>query len=130
MDKQAAIDLILETENLTDGLEDEDAKWLLDWGINFVPDLTGKSPDEQTAGARLSQLMAVMRKINQIVADRQDVPAEELAESITGLAEAYDRTFGGVRPLASKAALALAASLSGQTPRQAMQSLIQAIQSV
>jgi len=33
MDRQTAIDRITETENLTDGLEDDDANWLLDWEI-------------------------------------------------------------------------------------------------
>jgi hypothetical protein len=31
MDRQTAIDRITEPENLTDGLEDDDANWLLDW---------------------------------------------------------------------------------------------------
>jgi hypothetical protein len=128
MDKQAAIDRILETENLTDGLEDEDAKWLLDWGVNYVPALIGKLSDEDAAGAKVNQLMAVMRKINQIVADRQDAAAEDLAEAITGLAEAYAQAFGSARPLASEAALNMAASLSAKTARQAIQALIEAVQ--
>lgn len=130
MDKQAAIDRILETENLTDGLEDEDAKWLLDWGINHVPALIGNSTDEQVAGVKVNQLMAVIRKINQIVADRQDASGVDLAEAITSLAEVYAQAFGRARPLASEAALSLAASLSVRTPRQAMQALIEAVQPV
>lgn len=130
MDEQAAIDRILETENLTDGLEDEDARWLLDWGINYVPALIGKLSDEDAASAKVNQLMAVMRKINQIVADRQDATAEDLADPITGLAGAYAQAFGSARPFGSGAALDLAASLSERTARQAMQALIEAVQPV
>ena len=128
MDKQTAIDRILETENLTDGLEDEDANWLLDWGIHYVPILIGELQDEDAAGAKLNQLMAVMRKINQIVADRQDATAEDLAEAITGLVRAYAQAFGSARPLSSEEALNLAASLSIRPARQAMQAIIEAVQ--
>jgi hypothetical protein len=128
MDKQAAIDRILETENLTDGLEDEDAHWLLDWGIHTLPILIGEVEDDDIAGEKLNQLMAVMRKINQTVADRQDAAAEDLAEVITGLGRAYAQAFGSARPLTSEEALNLAASLSMLPVRQAMQAIIEAVQ--
>jgi hypothetical protein len=128
MNNQAAIDRILETENLTDGLEDQDARWLLDWGINNLPALIGKLQDEDAAGAKVNQLMAVMRKINQIVADRQNVPVKDLAEAITGLVKAYAQAFDNARPLTSEDALNLAANLSNRTPRQAMQAIIETIQ--
>jgi hypothetical protein len=128
MDKQAVIDRILETENLTDGLEDEDAHWLLDWGIHKVPILIDKLPEDDAAGAKLNQLMAVMRKINQIVADRQDAAAEDLAEAITDLDKAYAQAFGSARLITSQEALNLAANLSIQPTRQAMQAIIETIQ--
>jgi hypothetical protein len=127
MDKQAAIDRILETENLTDGLEDDDANWLLNWGINFLPALIGELEDEEAAGVKVNELMAVMRKINQITADRA-AAAEDLAEAIAGFAEAYARAFGGARPLTPQDAVALAASLAAQPSRQAMLALIETVQ--
>jgi tRNA splicing ligase len=128
MDKQAVIDRILETENLTDGLEDEDAHWLLDWGIHNAPILIDKLPEDDAAGAKLNQLMAVMRKINQIVSDRQDAATEDLAEAITGLVTVYAQAFGCARLITSQEALDLAASLSSRPARQAMQAIIETIQ--
>ncbi len=128
MDHQAAVDRILETENLTDGLEDDEANWLLNWGIGYLPALIGALEDEEAAGAKVNELMAVMRKINQIVADREAAASADLAEAIMDLAVAYARAFGSVRPLDSKAALNLAAILSAQPARQAMQALIETLQ--
>jgi hypothetical protein len=128
MDKQAAIDRILETENLTNGLEDEVANWLLDWGIKLVPDLIGGLQDEDAAGKKVNQLMAVMRKINQIVADREAAAVEDLAKAITSLAKAYSQAFGAARPLKPGEARSLAASLAAQPSRQAILALIAAIQ--
>jgi hypothetical protein len=54
MDRQTAIDRITETENLTDGLEDDDANWLLDWGIARVDGLVTGIADEDAAGEKLS----------------------------------------------------------------------------
>jgi hypothetical protein len=78
MDPQAAIDRILETENLTDGLEDNDANWLLDWGINSLPALIGEMEDEDAAGTKVNDLMSVMRKINQNTADRETADPQEI----------------------------------------------------
>jgi hypothetical protein len=128
MDKQAAIDRILETENLTDGLEDEDANWLLNWGINYLPALIGELEDEEAAGVKVNELMAVMRKINQITADRADAAAEDLAEAILGFAEAYAQAFGSTQPLTAQDAVGLAASLAAQPSRQAMLALIETVQ--
>ena len=128
MDKQAAIDRILETENLTDGLEDKDADWLLNWGINYLPALIGELEDEDAAGTKVNELMAVMRKINRITADRAAAAAEDLAEAIVGLAEAYARAFGSTQPLTPEAALGLASSLAAQPSRQAMLALIETVQ--
>jgi hypothetical protein len=129
MDKQAAIDRILETENLTDGLEDDDAKWLLDWGIGFLPALIGELEDEDAAGAKVNELMAVMRQINQIVADRNAASPEDLADAVVALAEAHARAFGGNRPLKPEDPSKLAALLAAQPSRQAMLALIAAVQS-
>jgi hypothetical protein len=128
MNNQAAIDRILETENLTDGLEDQDARWLLDWGINNLPALIGNLQDEDAAGAKVNELMAVMRKINQIVADRQIAPVKDLVEAFTDLVKSYAQAFDNARPLTSEDALNLAANLSNRTARQAMQAIIETVQ--
>ncbi len=94
MDRQTAIDRITETENLTDGLEDDDANWLLDWGIAQVDGLVTGIKDEDAAGEKLNQLMAVMRTLNQIAADRAAKPPDALAGDIRTFLERYQQAFG------------------------------------
>ena len=94
MDRQTAIDRITETENLTDGLEDDDANWLLDWGIAQVDGLVTGIKDEDAAGEKLNQLMSVMRTLNQIAADRAAKPPDALAGDIRTFLERYQQAFG------------------------------------
>ena len=94
MDRQTAIDRITETENLTDGLEDDDANWLLDWGIAHVDGLVTGIKDEDAAGEKLNQLMSVMRTLNQIAADRAAKPPDALAGDIRTFLERYQQAFG------------------------------------
>jgi hypothetical protein len=110
MDRQTAIDRITETENLTDGLEDDDANWLLDWGIAHVDGLVTGIKDEDAAGEKLNQLMSVMRTLNQIAADRAAKPPDALAGDIRTFLERYQQTFG-----APKAAPPTAAPAASQT---------------
>lgn len=94
MDRQTAIDRITETENLTDGLEDDDANWLLDWGIAQVDGLVTGIKDEDAAGEKLNQLMSVMRTLNQIAADRAAKSPDALASDISTFLERYQQAFG------------------------------------
>jgi hypothetical protein len=94
MDRQIAIDRITETENLTDGLEDDDANWLLDWGIGHVDGLVTGIADEDAAGDKLNQLMAVMRTLNQIASNRAAKPPDALAADIRTFLERYQQAFG------------------------------------
>jgi len=94
MDRQIAIDRITETENLTDGLEDDDANWLLNWGIAHVDGLVTGIKDEDAAGEKLNQLMAVMRTLNQIASDRAAKPAGALAADVRTFLERYQLAFG------------------------------------
>ncbi len=126
MDKQTAIDRLLETENLTDGLEDDDAGWLLDWGIRSVADLAPK-PGGEIPGTKVNELMALMREISRILAGRESAASGDLARAITGLAGAYARAFGRARRLSPDEAAGLAAGLPHQPTRQALQALIGAI---
>ena len=118
MEEQAAIDRILETENLTDGLEDDDANWLLDWGINLAPGLIGGLDDEELAGTQVNRLMAVMRKLNTLVADRQARPAEELSGLLADLASSYRLAFGQASPSDQQDGVQPAAQIEGQAEAQ------------
>jgi hypothetical protein len=104
MDRQTAIDRITETENLTDGLEDDDANWLLDWGIAQVDGLVTGIKDEDAAGEKLNQLMSVMRTLNQIAADRAAKAPDALAGDIRTFIERYQQAFGAPKAATPTAA--------------------------
>src|SRR5829696_3453603 len=94
MDEEIAKERILETANLTDGLADDEANWLIDWGIGHIHTLIGSIADDEVAGKKIINLMAIMRTLNQIVADRAAKPAATLAEDIRTYMTDYAQVFG------------------------------------
>jgi mitochondrial fission protein ELM1 len=124
LNEETAIERITETENLTDGLEDDDANWLLDWGISHVHDLICNVKDDEVAGAKINALMAVMRKLNQIAADRAAKPPKALAEDIQKFTALYAKAFGKAHKLNSQDYEQAASAIQKQSPREAMQVLI------
>jgi hypothetical protein len=105
MDKQIFVDRILETENLTDELEDDDANWLIDWGIGQLDGILDGLEDEEAAGERVTDLMAVMRKINRISGAYASKSQETLVEALAELKEVYNQVFhpGGETSFAPQA---------------------------
>ena len=93
MDKEHFIEQILETENLTDALDDNDASWLLDWGIGKLDTVLQGITDRETAGRRVSALMAVMRKMNAIVGSYPDKESHTLEEDLAVLQDLFDAAF-------------------------------------
>ncbi len=94
MDKERFTERILETENLTDELEDADANWLLDWGIARLDAVLLGVKDEETAGNRVNALMAVMRKINRITGSYTSQSPQALAEDLAALHDLFAAAFG------------------------------------
>jgi hypothetical protein len=90
MFNQLAIDRITETENLTDNLDDDTAEWLINWGIESARKLIGSSTDKEVADVTINRIMAIMRKLNKIGANYQNVQLEELSS----FTEAYNKAFG------------------------------------
>ncbi len=125
MDQQIAVDRILETENLTANLEDPDANWLLNWGISHVPRLIGHIEDDEAAGAKVNELMAVMRKLNQIAGESAEKPTEELDKDIKELAALYRKAFGEIRMLGADDFKRAAGELRKKSPLETMQFLIE-----
>ncbi len=120
---------ILETENLTDELEDDEANWLLDWGVARLDDVLGDIDDEEAAGNQVNALMAVIRKVNRITGSYSDKDPESLAQELIALAELHRQAFGQH----AAAFLILqpeidAARLGGLTPRQVVEFLTQGTQ--
>ncbi len=129
MDAQEAIERITETENLTDGLEDDDADWLLNWGIKLVPEVLQRAgKDKDAAGNAVNSLMAIIRSINKITSDREFMTADALTTDILALADQYAATFGTTNTLEPEALEKAAAAIHKATPHDAIQHLINLVQ--
>ncbi len=94
MEKQPFIDRILETENLSDELQDADANWLLNWGINQLDVVLKDTNDLETAGAKTNGLMAVMRKINRICGSYANKLPADLSQDLVALQLLHNAAFG------------------------------------
>lgn len=94
MDSKLYVDRILENENLTDELEDDDARVLLDWGIRQLERALAGIEEDNPASARCTALMAVMRKINGLVGGRSRISEEVYLRTISGLDASYAETMG------------------------------------
>ena len=93
MDTERYIERILETENLTDALDDDDASWLLDWGIGKLDGLLQSVTDQATADRRAGALMAVMRKMNAIAGSYADKDPQSLAQDLAALQDLFAAAF-------------------------------------
>ncbi len=82
MEIQPFIDRMLEVENLTDNLEDKDAKRLLDWGIHWLPKALEGQVDADAAGDKANQLMGLLRKLNRLAPDGQSMSQDDIDEVI------------------------------------------------
>lgn len=124
MDEKLAIERISETENLTDGLDDDDANWLLQWGTSRVGKLIAGIADDDAAGEKVNQLMAVMRSLNAIATDRAAETPAQLGESIQTLHDQYSAAFGSAAPHSEDEIAQLSGALSTLTARDAIQRLL------
>jgi phosphatidylserine/phosphatidylglycerophosphate/cardiolipin synthase-like enzyme len=124
MDTHIAVERILETENLTDALDDDDATWLLNWGTLRVGALIAGLDDEDEAGAKVNHLLAVMRSLNALAGEHATTSLQTLAVQIRTLRERYAAAFGSASPLGDAAISRLAAALSAMAPREVMQTLL------
>ena len=126
MDKQPFIERMLELENLTDELEDEEASWLLEWGTSQMESVLAGIEDSETAGNRANALMAVMRKINRIAGSYKDKDPHSLAVELADLGLLCQQAFGpaGGQAQIKPAALDEAAQkLARLTTQQALEFL-------
>jgi len=130
MDRQHFIDRILETENLTDELEDAEANTLLKWGIGQLDKVLLDIVDEEKAGERVNTLMAVMRKINRMIGSRNTKNHSDLAADFFDLNSLCSSSFKDV-PIIKAAAsdaddcIEAARHLAKQVPSEALDFLIQ-----
>jgi len=90
--RRLAIEMVLESESLTDDLQDEEAEILLDWGMAqaeaYALD-TQEIADEEEARLAIDQgvkmVRRAMRFINDLVAERMDLSDVEMVENLLQL---------------------------------------------
>ncbi|HZU86711.1 MAG TPA: hypothetical protein VFF78_04470 [Anaerolineaceae bacterium] len=129
MNLQTLIERILESENLTDGLEDAEANLLINWGVARLPEAVQSAGSTRSAGSKTNHLMALMRTVNQLVADRKALPPEELDSSLKTLGERFQRAFG--RPIPAQDLTRrqeIAGQLAQMTDQEAVNFLLQLMQ--
>jgi hypothetical protein len=119
IDPQILIDRMLENENLTDNLDDEDADWLLDWGADRLREL-GDSETMEAAEEKAGALMKFMRGLNRLAGGLPGVDPADLA----ALLEHYAAALGAHRATGEADLQEAAAHLSNLPPREALEYLI------
>jgi hypothetical protein len=124
MDRQKAIERILESEDLTDNLDDDAADWLLNWATSKVDTLLSVTAQSEQSDEKVNQLMRVMRQLNQMMADYADAAAEEMAPEIETFLAQYAETFGITRAQTAEDYQQVAADISEKQPTEAIQALI------
>jgi hypothetical protein len=120
-DPQLYIDRLLEAENLTGDLIDEDATWLLDWGVQQLKGMAAETSDPEALGQKSGALMKFMRGLNRIGGGLPHLDPAGLPP----LAESYALAFGSSRTADEAACAQAAAQLTSLPPRQAMEFLIE-----
>jgi hypothetical protein len=125
MDEKIFVERILENENLTSNLVDDDANWLLNWGTSQVKGLVQGIGDVDVAGEKVNALMAVMRKMNRMVGEGDWPSVDELVPELEALAELSAQAFGTPQNMSTTEWEAVANRLVQMTPPQALQFLVE-----
>ena len=119
IDPQILIERMLENENLTEDLDDEDADWLLDWGADRLRELSD-SETMEAAEEKAGALMKFIRGLNRLAGGLPGVDPADLA----ALLEHYAMALGSSRAAGQVEIEDAAASISSLTPREALEYLI------
>jgi len=80
MNRQLFVDRILEIENLTNNLGDDDADRLLNWGLSQVDGLIKHIASNEEADNKINQLIGVMRDINSLAGDLVSVKPDAMVD--------------------------------------------------
>ena len=122
MDEEIFKSRLLETENLTDNLEDDDANTLLDWGVSQIGGVIG---NPLTAGERVNGLMAVLRKINHLVPDLGIKSPQEVSAALADLAKTAESAFQWMPPAGGADLQNLTERLRSASTPEAIQILLE-----
>jgi len=121
VDRQVLIDRLLESENLTDNLEDEDANVLIKWGIAQIDHLVKDVNDDETAWMKITHLTSLMRQVNSIAGNPSTVSQEKLLN----LLEQYTQTFDKAHQISEDERKAVTEKLSQMQPGEAVKYLLE-----
>ena len=121
MDRQLYVDRLLESENLTDNLEDKEANDLLTWGIAHIDGLINGAASADEAGEKVNRLMAVMRGLNSLAGD----PHRMTADALLDLLDRYKQLAGGAVQVDVNKVRSLIERVSTAAPGQALAHLIE-----
>jgi hypothetical protein len=91
--KQLAAEMVLDSESLTDDLEDAAAKRLLDWGLAQAEHMATQATD-QDLDRSVSGIRRLIKRVNNLVADRAVLTDDELAAELSDLATLAGQTIG------------------------------------
>ena len=96
--RQRASEMILSASSLTDELTDDEARPLIDWGVRQAEAAADDLAQASQAGGaqavqrpgdvlaeRLEAVRRIMKRMNRLVARRQEIPAEEVQEELQRL---------------------------------------------
>ena len=127
MDRQSFIDRMLETENLTDQLEDDDANILLDWGIGQIDNLLEDiDNDEELAGTRINNLMDFMRGLNMFAGQIPNVAVTALDDLVLR----YNTAFAAARTIDGDEKVLIIQQVAQMQPGEAMRYLFEQLASI
>ncbi len=121
MDRQLYVDRLLESENLTDQLEDDEANHLLDWGIAHIDGLINGASGADEAGDKVNRLMAVMRGLNSLAGDPRRVTSDALVD----LLGRYNQLAGGAAQADESEIRSMIERVSKAEPGQAVAHLVE-----
>ena len=123
MEKDMFVERMLEIENLTDELEDDQANWLLNWGISRLDQVLQGAADAEAGGDKANTLIAVMRKINRMTGARGTAGSETLADDLSALSGLFSAAFGNEYVVTAAECSLAAARLAQLSPQQAVEYL-------
>ncbi|PJF28775.1 MAG: hypothetical protein CUN52_11750 [Phototrophicales bacterium] len=83
IDLDSALSQFYEDESLTDALTDQPADALLKWGESQVQFLAQQAHDTDEFDAQFTALRKLIRNVSKFVAEHQDMPLDEQAETLS-----------------------------------------------
>lgn len=94
VDLKTAISYLYEDESLTGELDDAEAQTLLKWAEGRVGSLVDQFPDDEAYDSAFTPLRAMLKRVNKVVGQRNDMAPDEMVEMLGKIAETA-RSMGG-----------------------------------